>query len=90
MSKGQTISITLPNKVVDFYDRTSEKLGTSRSGVIRNILINDFNVRSGKEEEGFVNDCVHFLPTLKCCEVYNLSCNKSTLERCIHYTKDKK
>ncbi len=81
MSKGQTISITLPNKVVDFYDRTAEKLGTSRSGIIRNILINDFNVKSIKEEKILMEDCEHFLPTMKCCEL-SLQCGK-----CEHYSK---
>jgi len=87
MSKGQTISITLPNKIVEFYDRTAEKLGTSRSGIIRNTLINDFNVKSGKDE--FINDCENFNHNIAYnrCEKFNLSCNKSTLENCEHYSK---
>lgn len=40
-----TISVTIPKKVEKFFKRKSEALGTSRSRIIANVLI-DFYARS--------------------------------------------
>jgi metal-responsive CopG/Arc/MetJ family transcriptional regulator len=41
--KGTTISITIPETLLDHYNDQAKKLKTSRSKIINNILLNDFN-----------------------------------------------
>jgi len=46
MAKGKTLSITIPNPVVDYYDQQAEKLQMSRGAVIRKVLIEDFTEKT--------------------------------------------
>lgn len=43
--KGKTISITIPDTLFNDYNKQSKKLGTSRSKIICNILLNEYNIR---------------------------------------------
>ncbi len=45
MNRGITISITIPPKLLDDYDRQAKNINTSRSKVIVGILLNEFHVR---------------------------------------------
>ena len=59
MAKGKTLSITIPNPVVDYYDQQAEKLQMSRGAVIRKVLIEDFAVKTkhqSKEEMDVITD----------------------------------
>lgn len=40
--KGKTISITIPEPLLNAFDVEAKKLKTSRSKIITNILINEF------------------------------------------------
>jgi metal-responsive CopG/Arc/MetJ family transcriptional regulator len=48
--KGKTVSVTLPNKVVDEYDREATKMETSRGSILRNIIMDDYKSRMNKME----------------------------------------
>jgi len=57
VAKGKTLSITIPNPVVDYYDKLAEELQMSRGAVIRKVLIEDFATKTkNKPEEEDVTD----------------------------------
>jgi metal-responsive CopG/Arc/MetJ family transcriptional regulator len=56
--KGVTISVTIPKSLFDDYNQQADKLGTSRSKVICNILMNEYNIRKsgGNQLEGILTE----------------------------------
>ena len=42
MARGKTFSITVPERIVEHYDRKAAELDISRSKVVLNILLNDW------------------------------------------------
>ena len=48
--KGTTFSITLPQKVVKYYDSKKEELGMSRSSIIRNIILADYELKKTQDK----------------------------------------
>jgi metal-responsive CopG/Arc/MetJ family transcriptional regulator len=49
VAKGKTISITLPQKIVDFYEGRAKEIGMSRSALICDIIMTDYD-RKLKQE----------------------------------------
>jgi len=54
LAKGKTISVTLPNRVVEFYDGRAKEIGMSRSALLCNIVMADYEKKLIQERE-FVN-----------------------------------
>ena len=46
MAKGKTVSVTIPQKVVEFYEKKAEELGTSRSSILGNVILADYEKKS--------------------------------------------
>lgn len=49
MAKGKTISVTLPERVVQHYDEKAKELGMSRSSVICDIIMANFELKQSQE-----------------------------------------
>lgn len=43
--KGVTISVTIPKPLLEDYNDQAKRLRTSRSKIICNILLNEYNIR---------------------------------------------
>lgn len=51
MARGKTISITLPQAVIDYYDNKAKAIGMSRSSVICDIIMADFEAKRVRIED---------------------------------------
>lgn len=76
---GLTISITLPEPVEKFYKEQAEKQDVSRSKVIRNILVANYEDKKKAEQKKYgdsPNKCNH-RPKSGMCPLYDFPCNAS-------------
>lgn len=55
MAKGKTISVTLPEKVVRYYDEKAKEIGMSRSSVICDIIVANYELKQSQERTANVS-----------------------------------
>jgi metal-responsive CopG/Arc/MetJ family transcriptional regulator len=81
MNRGKTFSITVPHKMVDEYDRLAKELHISRSKVVFNILLNNWNLEYPDKP---LIECGH-AEGLYCLK-YQTKCEITDAKECIIYT----
>lgn len=72
MARGTTFSITVPEKLFNFYTEQAAAMGTSRSKVVVGVLMSDFMERTSGVQK--IN-CVHMEKGRTYCSRYEMECN---------------